>query len=357
MKRIVLTGGGTAGHVMPNLALLPELRKRGWEVLYVGSYDGMERALIEDQQIPYYPVATGKFRRYLSAQNLTDPFRVVKGVVQSYRLLQNLRPQVVFSKGGFVAFPVTIGAWLNRIPVILHESDLTPGLANRLALPFANTVCATFPETMKHLPTDKRVLTGNPIRPELLTGSREQGLKICGFTPDKPVLLVAGGSLGSVTINKLIRAILPDLLLQFQVAHICGHGNVDSSLDGYKGYKQFAFVGPELPHILAAADLCVSRAGANFLFELLALQKPNLLIPLPKNASRGDQILNAQSFKRQNFSMVLYEEEINEALLKKQITLLYQNREDYIKAMRESNLADAATEIIRVIERTAVRGL
>lgn len=357
MKRIVLTGGGTAGHVMPNLALLPKLRNRGWEVLYVGSYDGMERALIEDQQIPYHPVATGKFRRYLSTQNLTDPFRVVKGLFQSYRLLKKLRPQVVFSKGGFVAVPVTIGAWLNRIPVILHESDLTPGLANRLALPFATAVCATFPETIKHLPADKRILTGNPIRPELLTGRREQGLKLCGFTPDKPVLLVMGGSLGSVTINKLIRAILPDLLLQYQVAHICGQGNVDPSLDGYKGYKQFAFVGPELPHIMAAADLCVSRAGANFLFELLALKKPHLLIPLPKSSSRGDQILNAQSFKGQNFSMVLYEEEINEALLKKQIDLLYQNREDFIKAMRESNLADAASEIIKVIEKTAVRSL
>ena len=357
MKRIVLTGGGTAGHVMPNLALLPKLRNRGWEVLYVGSYDGMERALIEDQQIPYYPVATGKFRRYLSTQNLTDPFRVVKGLFQSYRLLKKLRPQVVFSKGGFVAVPVTIGAWLNRIPVILHESDLTPGLANRLALPFATAVCATFPETIKHLPADKRILTGNPIRPELLTGRREQGLKLCGFTPDKPVLLVMGGSLGSVTINKLIRAILPDLLLQYHVAHICGQGNIDPSLDGYKGYKQFAFVGPELPHIMAAADLCVSRAGANFLFELLALKKPHLLIPLPKSSSRGDQILNAQSFKGQNFSMVLYEEEINEALLKKQIDLLYQNREDFIKAMRESNLADAASEIIKVIEKTAVRSL
>lgn len=353
MKRIVLTGGGTAGHVMPNLALLPKLRQRGWEVLYIGSYDGMERALIEERQIPYYPVATGKFRRYLSAQNLTDPFRVIKGVFQSYRLLKELRPQVVFSKGGFVAVPVTIGAWLNGIPVVLHESDLTPGLANRLALPFATAVCATFPETMKYLPENKGVLTGNPIRPELLNGSKEEGLKICGFTPDKPVLLVMGGSLGSVTINKLIRAILPDLLLQFQVAHICGQGNVDPNLDRYKGYKQFSFVGPELPHILAAADICVSRAGANFLFELLALKKPHLLIPLPKGASRGDQILNAQSFKGQNFSMVLYEEEINETLLKKQIALLYQNREDYIKAMRESNLADAASEVIRVIEETA----
>jgi len=357
VKRIVLTGGGTAGHVMPNLALLPKLRSNGWEVLYIGSYDGMERKLIEEQRIPYYPVATGKFRRYLAGQNLTDPFRVMKGIVQSYRLLKKLRPQVVFSKGGFVAVPVTIGAWLNQIPVVLHESDLTPGLANRLALPFASAVCASFPETLKHLPKEKRVLTGNPIRPELLAGSKEEGLKLCDFTPEKPVLLVMGGSLGSLTINRLIRAILPELLLQFQVAHICGQGNIDPTLNGYKGYKQFAFVGPELPHLMAAADICLSRAGANFLFELLALKKPHLLIPLPKKASRGDQILNAQSFKAQNFSMVLYEEEISEAILKKQIFALYQNREEYIKAMSKSNLSDAATEIIRVIEKTAAPAL
>jgi UDP-N-acetylglucosamine--N-acetylmuramyl-(pentapeptide) pyrophosphoryl-undecaprenol N-acetylglucosamine transferase len=353
MKRIVLTGGGTAGHVMPNLALLPKLRNKGWEVIYIGSYDGIERELIEEQQVTFYPVATGKFRRYLSVQNFTDPFRVVKGLIQSYRLLKKLRPQVVFSKGGFVAVPVTIGAWLNQIPVVLHESDLTPGLANRLALPFASAVCATFPETIKFLPKGKRVLTGNPIRPELLAGSKEQGLKLCDFTPEKPVLLVMGGSLGSVTINRLIRAILPDLLLQFQVAHICGQGNVDEKLTGFKGYKQFAFLGLELPHIMAAADICISRAGANFLFELLALKKPHLLIPLPKSSSRGDQILNAQSFKGQNFSMVLYEEEITETILKNQILALYQNRQDYIKAMSESNLADAATEILRVIETTA----
>jgi UDP-N-acetylglucosamine--N-acetylmuramyl-(pentapeptide) pyrophosphoryl-undecaprenol N-acetylglucosamine transferase len=353
MKRIVLTGGGTAGHVMPNLALLPKLREQEWEILYIGSVDGIERELIEEQQIPYYPVATGKFRRYFSGQNLIDPFRVAKGLVQSYRLLKTLRPQVVFSKGGFVAVPVTIGAWLNQIPVILHESDLTPGLANRLALPFASAVCATFPETLRHLPKGKSVLTGNPIRPELLTGSREQGLSLCGFNGDQPVLLVMGGSLGSVTINQLIRAILPDLLLTFQVVHICGPGNTDENLSGYKGYKQFAFVGPELPHILAAADLCVSRSGANFLFELLALKKPHLLIPLTKKASRGDQILNAQSFKRQNFSMVLYEEEINETKLKKQILALYQNRQDYSKAMGESKLSDAATEISKVIAKIA----
>ncbi len=353
MKRIVLTGGGTAGHVMPNLALLPQLRKNGWEILYIGSKDGMEQQLIREQQIPYYTVATGKFRRYLSWQNLSDPFRVVKGVIESYKLLKKLRPDLVFSKGGFVSVPVTIGAWLNKIPVILHESDLTPGLANRIALPFASVICTTFPETLKHLPPGKAVLTGNPIRAELLTGSKEKGLQICGFSADKPVILVIGGSLGSVKINHLVRAILPDLLLKYQVAHICGKGNVDPTLARFKGYKQFEFLGAELPAVMAAADLCLSRAGANVLFELLALKKPNLLIPLPKSSSRGDQILNAQSFKQQNFSMLLYEEEINEAVLKNAIDTLYQNRHEYIKAMSESKLADAGQEIIKIIESTA----
>jgi UDP-N-acetylglucosamine--N-acetylmuramyl-(pentapeptide) pyrophosphoryl-undecaprenol N-acetylglucosamine transferase len=350
LKRIILTGGGTAGHVMPNLALLPKLQNKGWEVIYIGSFDGIEQELIHDKKIPYYPIATGKFRRYFSKQNLSDPFRVIKGLFQSYKLLKKLRPNIVFSKGGFVSVPVTIGAWLNKIPVVLHESDLTPGLANRITLPFASAICATFPETLKHLPQGKGILTGNPIRPELLSGSKEEGLKLCGFTETKPVILVTGGSLGSVRINNMIRAILPDLLLKYQVAHICGKGNIDHSLTGFKGYKQFEFIGSELPAIMAAADLCVSRAGANFLFELLALKKPNLLIPLPKSSSRGDQILNAQSFKGQNFSMLLYEEEINETILKNKIEILYQNRQEYIKTMAESNLSDAGTAIIRVIE-------
>jgi UDP-N-acetylglucosamine--N-acetylmuramyl-(pentapeptide) pyrophosphoryl-undecaprenol N-acetylglucosamine transferase len=353
LKKIVLTGGGTAGHVMPNLALFPKLQSKGWKVLYIGSNDGIERELITAEHLPYYPIATGKFRRYFSKQNFTDPFRVIKGIVQSYKLLKKLRPNIIFSKGGFVSVPVIIGAWLNRIPVILHESDLTPGLANRIALPFASTICTTFPETLNHLPEGKGILTGNPIRPELLSGSKEEGLKLCGFTDNKPTILVMGGSLGSVRINKMIRAILPDLLLKYQVAHICGKDNVDQNLIGYKGYKQFEFVSQELPHILAMADLCVSRAGANFLFELLALKKPNLLIPLPKDSSRGDQILNAQSFKRQNFSMLLYEEEITESILKDKIDLLYQNQTDYIKAMTDSSISDSATEIIKIIDDKA----
>jgi len=351
MKKIVLTGGGTAGHVMPNLALIPELRRRGWEIHYIGSGDGIEKELLKDSRIPYYPIAAGKLRRYFSLKNFTDPFRVVQGLGQAVALLRKIRPAVVFSKGGFVSVPVTFGAWLCRIPVILHESDLTPGLANRLSLPFAAVICATFPETMTHLPPAKRALTGNPIRPELLAGNRQKGLALCNFSPARPVLAVLGGSLGSATINNVIRSILSELLKEFQVVHICGKGNREVLLE-QPGYRQFEFVGAELPDLLAATDLCVSRAGANFIFELLALKKPSLLIPLSRKASRGDQILNARSFEKQGFSMTLEEEELSHAGLLGAIRKLHQNRAAFVKAMEASRLKDAAAEVVELIEKT-----
>lgn len=349
MKKIVLTGGGTAGHVMPNLALIPELRRKGWEIDYIGSQTGIEKELLSKTDIPYHAIATGKLRRYFSVKNFTDPFRVVHGLWQSVAILKKIRPDVVFSKGGFVSVPVVVAAFLNRIPVILHESDLTPGLANRLSLPFATMVCTTFPETIAHLPKDKSHLTGNPIRAELLQGSQENGLRLCHFNSEKPVLAVLGGSLGSVTINRAIRAILPDLLPHFQVVHICGKGNVDPQSE-QPGYCQFEFIDKELPDVLAAATLCVSRAGSNFIFELLALKKPNLLIPLSRAASRGDQILNAQSFAKQGFSAVLPEEELSSETLYKSIITLFQKRQDYICRMEQSNLRDAVSEVIKLIE-------
>jgi UDP-N-acetylglucosamine--N-acetylmuramyl-(pentapeptide) pyrophosphoryl-undecaprenol N-acetylglucosamine transferase len=351
MKKIVLTGGGTAGHVMPNLALVPQLQRQEWEIAYIGSHQGIEKDLLQPTGIPYYGIATGKFRRYFAMQNFTDPFRVIQGLVEATFLLHKLRPEVVFSKGGFVSVPVTIGAWLNRIPVILHESDLTPGLANKLALPFAATICATFPESMAHLPAGKRVLTGNPIRNELLNGVRETGLAYCGFTAEKPVLAVMGGSLGSKVLNQVIRTVLPELLPHFQVAHICGKGNLEPGL-AQAGYCQFEFIGPELPQVLAAADLCVSRAGANFIFELLALKKPTLLIPLSKAASRGDQILNAESFAKQGFSLVLEEEATTAKTLLDKVQQLYQEREKLVAAMAGSQLQDAAGAIIKLIANT-----
>lgn len=353
MKRIILTGGGTAGHVTPNLALVPRLRERGWDVQYIGTRDGIERELMEKAGVPFHAVTAGKFRRYRDLRNLTDPFNVLKGIWQATGLIRRLKPHVIFSKGGFVAVPVVIGGWLNGVPVAAHESDLTPGLANRISLPFTTRICATFPETLQHLPQGKGVLTGTPIRPELLSGDVAKGLHFAGFSGGRPVLMVMGGSLGAARINEVVREALPRLLERFQVAHICGKGKVDDSLSGIAGYRQFEYVSDELADLLACAAVMVTRAGANFIFELLALKKPNLLIPLPRGASRGDQILNAQSFEKQGFSMVLNEEDLGVDSLMRSVDDLYGRSEQFKVAMEESALKDGVTEVLKVIEGIA----
>ena len=349
MKRIILTGGGTAGHVTPNIALLPRLKELGYDIHYIGSYDGIEKKLIEELHIPYYGISSGKLRRYFDVKNFTDPFKVLKGYGQAKKLMKTLKPDVVFSKGGFVSVPVVLAAKHRHIPVIIHESDMTPGLANRLALPSATKVCCNFPETISHLPEGKAVLTGSPIRQELLKGDREAALKFCGFSSEKPVLLVIGGSLGAVAVNNAIRGVLPDLLKDFQVIHLCGKGKLDASLNGTEGYVQYEYIQDELADLFALADICVSRAGANAICELLALRKPALLIPLSANASRGDQILNADSFKRQGFCEVLKEEELTPSLLVDTVQKLYQNRQTYIHAMENSRQSDGISAVIKLI--------
>ncbi len=350
MKRIILTGGGTAGHVTPNIALVPRLRELGYDIQYIGSYDGIEKKLIEELGIPYYGIASGKLRRYFDLKNFTDPFRVAKGFLQAKKLLKQLRPDIIFSKGGFVTVPVVQAAKGLHIPVVIHESDMTPGLANRLAIPAASKVCCNFPETVSHLPEGKAVMTGCPIRAELRRGNRLAGLKFCGFTADKPVLLVIGGSLGSVAVNNAIRAILPELLKTFQVVHLCGNGNLDESLSGTAGYVQYEYIKQELADLFALADIVVSRAGANAICELLELRKPNLLIPLSAAASRGDQILNARSFQKQGFSVVVEEEQLSPELLINQILDLYENRQRYIAAMEKSSAGDAVAAITALFE-------
>lgn len=350
MKKIILTGGGTAGHVTPNLALLPALQKAGYEVRYIGSYQGMERKLIEQAGIPYDGISSGKLRRYFDWKNFSDPFRVLKGCSEARKLLKKYKPDVIFSKGGFVAVPVVLAAKHYKIPVIIHESDMTPGLANKICIPSAAKICCNFPETMKYLPADKAVLTGSPIREELLKGDRTSGLSYAHLSSDKPVLLVIGGSLGSVAVNKAVRAILPRLLNHYQVIHICGKGNLEESLIGTEGYVQYEYVDAPLKHLFAAADLVISRAGANSICELLALRKPNLLIPLSASASRGDQILNANSFEKQGFSKVLEEEALSEDTLYHAVENLYQNRQTYIHAMEQSQLNHAVTSIMELIQ-------
>lgn len=350
MKKIVLTGGGTAGHVTPNIALMPRLKELGYEIHYIGSYDGIEKKLIEEMGIPYYGISSGKLRRYFDWQNFTDPFRVLKGFVEAKKLLKKLKPDVVFSKGGFVTVPVVQAAKQCRIPTIIHESDMTPGLANKLAIPAATKVCCNFPETVKYLPEGKAVLSGSPIRQELLSGNKQAALNFCGFTSDKPVLMIIGGSLGSVAVNTAIRNILPELLKTFQVVHLCGQDNLDETLVGTEGYIQFEYIKKELADLFAMADIVVSRAGANAICELLALRKPNLLIPLTAAASRGDQILNAASFKQQGFSLVLQEEEITNELLLSTIQELYSSRSSFVEAMNKSGQSDAIAVITELIE-------
>lgn len=353
MKKIVLTGGGTAGHVTPNIALLPHLKEAGFEVSYIGSYDGIEKRLISDFEIPYYGIATGKLRRYFSIQNFTDPFKVVKGFGEAKSVLKKLKPDVVFSKGGFVSVPVVRAAASLGIPCIIHESDMTPGLANKLCIPVAGKVCCNFPETYNLLPEGKAVLTGTPIREELATGSREAGLNLCGFHNMKPVVLVIGGSLGATNVNNYVRKALPQLLEKYQVVHLCGKDKVDNLLLDTPGYKQFEYVKEELKDIFAMADLVISRAGANAICELLALKKPNLLIPLSAKASRGDQILNANSFLSQGFSMVLSEDDLDEASLCKAVDALYEKRNEYRQTMENSTLTDSIPQIMKLIQQAA----
>lgn len=353
MKRIILTGGGTAGHVTPNIALIPRLQELGYDIQYIGSYTGIEKELIEAFHIPYHGISSGKLRRYFSLQNFTDPFRVLKGLGEAKKLVRELKPDVIFSKGGFVSVPVVLAGKRAKVPVIIHESDMTPGLANKLAIPSATKVCCNFPETLENLPKEKAILTGSPIRQELLSGNKIAAMEMCGFSADKPVILVIGGSLGSVAVNTAVRAALPELLEDFQVVHLCGKGKLDESLVNTKGYKQFEYVKNELRDIFAMSTLVISRAGANAICELLALRKPNLLIPLSANASRGDQILNARSFERQGFSTVLEEEEVTKESLLDSIHKLYQDRTAYIDAMHNSGQQDSIRTIIQLIEEVS----
>jgi UDP-N-acetylglucosamine--N-acetylmuramyl-(pentapeptide) pyrophosphoryl-undecaprenol N-acetylglucosamine transferase len=348
-KRIVLTGGGSAGHVTPNIALIPALRKAGYEIFYIGSYEGIEKRLIEDYNIPYFGIATGKLRRYFDPKNFTDPFRVMKGFSESVALLKRINPDIIFSKGGFVSVPVVRAASILRIPYIVHESDITPGLANKLSMNGARKICCNFPETMRHLPADKAILTGTPIREELVNGSRQEGKRICGFTDDKPVLMVIGGSLGAQSVNETVRFALPRLLPNFNVVHICGKEKMDNLKLSVPGYKQFEYVKNELKDLFAMADIVVSRAGANSICELLALKKPNILIPLSAKSSRGDQMLNARSFEQQGFSLVIDNDELDEDILVETIEDLYENREKFLENMSKSSLHSATDAIVRIL--------
>ncbi|MGI6020669.1 MAG: undecaprenyldiphospho-muramoylpentapeptide beta-N-acetylglucosaminyltransferase [Lachnospiraceae bacterium] len=350
-KKIILTGGGTAGHVTPNIALIPRLRQLGYEIYYIGSYTGIEKQLIEALNIPYFGISSGKLRRYKSLKNLSDPFRVIKGYFDASKLMKRLKPDIVFSKGGFVTVPVVRAAHRHKIPVIAHESDMTPGLANKLAFPAVTKICCNFPETLENLPAEKAVLSGSPIRKELLEGDRQRALEFTKLSGEKPVLMIVGGSLGAQAVNEAVRRILDRLLENFDIVHLCGKGKTDDSLTSKHGYVQYEYIQEEMADLFALADVIISRAGANAICEIAALKKPNLLIPLSAKASRGDQVLNARSFEKQGYSVVIEEENLTDELLYDTITDLYENRSRYIDAMAAGTRRDAITIITDLIEK------
>ncbi|TXS00004.1 undecaprenyldiphospho-muramoylpentapeptide beta-N-acetylglucosaminyltransferase [Bacillus sp. SH7-1] len=329
-KKILFTGGGTAGHVMINMVLIPKFMEKGWGVEYIGSQNGIEKLLV--QNVKYNIVSTGKLRRYWDLENFKDPFKIIKGCIQSYKLMKRIKPDVIFSAGGFVSVPVVIGAWMNKVPVIIREPDSTLGLANKIALPFTTKLCTTFPQTGENVSNEKKVYVGPIVREEIERGNVLRGRSYCKFKQDKPVLLIMGGSQGAQWINDMVRKSLETLLLNFNIVHMCGKGKIDSSI-GVEGYMQFEYIGEELPHILNMASVVISRAGSTAISELLFLKKPMLLIPLTNSSSRGDQVLNAEYFSRQGYAEVILQDRVSTNTFIHAVNKLYTNKERYIQNM------------------------
>ena len=347
--KIVMTGGGTSGHVTPNIALFKPLKEAGFEISYIGTREGIEHDLVTREGIDYYPIKAGKLRRYIDMQNVKDVSKICTGYAQALKVLRTVKPDVVFSKGGFVSCPVIWAAKTLGIPSVIHESDITPGLANKLSAPFAKKICYAFPETKAHLPEGKSIYTGLPVREELLSGDRQKGLEFMGFDGNKPVLLLMGGSLGSKFLNDKLRAEIDDLLQKFDVCHLCGKGNTDSELFNRRGYCQFEYVNEELCDVMAASDFIISRGGATAIFEILALVKPSLIVPLSKKASRGDQIENAKSFKAQGLCDYMEEEELERKDFSELIDSIYEKRAVIAENQNRKDTSKSASAIVNVI--------
>ncbi|MBQ9988767.1 MAG: undecaprenyldiphospho-muramoylpentapeptide beta-N-acetylglucosaminyltransferase [Clostridia bacterium] len=352
MKTIVLTGGGTGGHVTPNIALIPTLQREGWQVHYIGSHEGIEKQLIAAVKgVTYHAISTGKLRRYFSLKNFSDPFRVLAGISQSKKLMRELKPDLVFAKGGFVSVPVVMAARRHKVPVILHESDYTCGLANRLCLPYADKVCVSFEPTLAHVKGGRGVWTGSPIRNELLHGQKERAQAFCQFDkPGKPWLMFMGGSIGSVALNNAVRSALNELCKEFNVVHLCGKNNRDDAVSN-PGYRQYEYISAEMADLYAAADLVVCRSGANTCFELLALKKPAVFVPLPAAQSRGDQILNAEYFQRLGYAHVLPQETITDETLLAAIRRALTQAPSMITAMQDSPISDGTERVLNEIRK------
>ena len=321
MATLILTGGGTAGHVTPHLALLPYVKKYFDKIYYIGSEYGMEKDIIFKTGIKYFSVPCAKLSRKFTFKNLAIPFTLARGVKKAGEILDDLHPNVVFSKGGYVSLPVVIAAKKRKIPVVAHESDYTVGLANKISARYCEKILTSFPDTAKSLKNGVHV--GAPLRDTLFSANKKTALKEFGLDGTKPVILVTGGSSGAAAINNAVRFALDELLPKFDVLHVCGKGNLCGI--NKKGYVEIEFT-DKMESAFAAADVCVSRAGSNTVFELGSLALPMLLIPLPKGVSRGDQVLNADYFKKLNLAKVLYQENLTPKTLVKSINALYKER-------------------------------
>lgn len=351
INKIVFTGGGSAGHVTPNIALINELENEKWSIYYIGSKKGIEKELISKINIPYYGVSSGKLRRYIDFENVKDLFRVGKGFFEARVILKQLKPDLVFSKGGFVSVPVIVAANSLKIPIFIHESDMTPGLANKISQRFATKIFTSFEEAAVFFPLKKTTAIGSPIRREILSGSADKGRKFLGFNRELPILTIMGGSLGAKKINETVRASLRDLSAKYQIVHLCGKGQLDDQLTDYEGYKQFEYINEELPDILAATSIVITRGGSNAIFEFFALRIPMLIIPLTKKQSRGDQILNGKSFSEKGYAFMLEEENLTSASLLSSLKKLEQNRVKIINAMEVAKMGDALSVLVKEINQ------
>ena len=352
--KIVFTGGGTGGHVIPNLVIIEKIRQLAGhaQLFYIGSKNGIERKLAKKAGVKFYGIQTGKLRRYLDFQNVVDAMKVPIGIMQAiYRLLK-IKPDVIFSKGGFVGVPVAIAAGILRIPLIIHESDLTPGLATRITAKFAKKICLSFPTTH---PGKKIQITGNPVRP---IGDAEKGECFLKFKNDKPTILIAGGSSGAVFLNLLLEKSIFQLEKKANIVWLTGRGKIPPNFPTLKNLRIFEYLDAEYLDVLAAADLVVSRGGANAIFEIAAAGKPSVLIPLSAAISRGDQIENAKFFERAGAAMVLPQEKARPYDFVKLLIWLITQPERLAKisaAAKELSPKDSAEKIAKIILDVATR--
>lgn len=351
MSTIILTGGGTAGHVMPNIALLPKLKNCFDKIIYIGSFDGIERNIIKQYPfIDFYPITTVKLIRKFTLKNLAIPFKLLKGIIEAKHIIKKTKPNIIFSKGGFVSLPVTFAAKKLKVPVVLHESDLTMGLANKLSAKSAVCVLTTFPQTAKTVKNG--VFVGAPVKQELFKedpNKIKQQLKI--NTP-KPILLVVGGSLGSSFLNNMVKQNIDFLTENFFVIHLTGQQQ--NTFLRHENYMPFQFCN-KIEKLYAVCDLAITRGGSNTIWELFSLKIPMLIIPLGKSQSRGDQIENAKYFKEMGFALTLLEKDATNQNLKNALLSLNKNKQKFKNQMANHTNKNSVDKIFNYLNKYAIK--